>query len=372
MKKTLRIPIGFALLLTLSGCGVKLPTNFEKPLSNKATSHLNDHEINSIISSRVRLKFRDKHSGTYSSGFLNSVDYNYAFDIKDKKVKGYFSGGCYRNRQREPKSECESWNFYAPYKTFLTNIATVKEYFKKDHYVNLVSKFNTIKNKLNQCKKDFKLPTIGIDENKVFNGFGKLINASVSNKPANLLEYRNNDINSFSCNDIKDTYTVRLSSDVIKVEPSEYTLSYSKIDKNTNEFPKYILNNVYYKFFQNPYVVADEYIKVTMTPKAYLNELNPNITLTNETNEFLELQGISIYYGKKVFDYLGSGDSHIDVAPETTSAVHPNKLFKNLEKWQRIFSSKDTLKIGLAIKYKIKSTNKIKTLYKTVLLPINE
>lgn len=360
------------VLLGLSGCGGKpMPKSYLKNLDTSTVNELSDKEINVLLGKQAKLEFKNL---SHDPQVRNN--YNYQFNSESKIIKGKFFGDCSFNGKIRPISECESWNFHAPNDSFLEGIENTKQYFNADKHVAFLDKMNVLKKKISVCQASIKTPTTTlIDDSGKLGDVVKYIKMSkVNHSKTELLDYLDADSSSFTCVNLKDTFSLNLSSEQFSLNKSEYSFKYGDINKESNKLPDIKLGQVYYQFLKNSYEIGDKFVKVVLTPSSdkWSSSIRTKVSVENLTSEFLELQGISIYYGSGVYEYLGAGDSHIDISPETINAIIPNKLYKDLVKLIEIKSKDDTIKLGLAIKYKVKSTNQIQTLYKTVQLPISE
>jgi|GEM_PF-4315916 len=354
--------------IAFSGCGGwQLPVKMEPvTYTSGDVSNLSDDEFRNILKTYTKVPL--KTVVTTNGRYPTYASYTYGFAINNGVITEDLDWSCSINYVNEKSLEgCKEWNFYKPYDDFIEKVYNAKSYME-NRFINDLRIFNKIKGKIKSCYDTVGIPKVSfIDKTGVF---GEKINDTltatfVKKNEVSLLDYAGYSADEVNCNSIRDTYTYELDTDRFLLN-SENKATFNVKDLQSGKFV-YPVRSIKYKFIPETYKLEDKFISIVLTTTGNSYGSRASVKIENLTNEFIEIENVSIYSGSNIYDFFEKDMKNVDLSPGAVASITPEKYgaanIGNVYRYVKSLS--DTYKLGVAVKYKIMSTNAIRTLYKT-------
>lgn len=383
IKSLVKLGLLVFLLFIFSGCVAYKPSTFQTEV-NKINMPLNEKQ--KLLNDVLVEKYGSYINGyqivngcvnfTYSVAWMHQ-EFSNCYRINNDKIIREDYSQCYYYKNKD-KCRYAAINFdtdVKQYSKFLDSIDIANEYnnklishrnnyeSNKEQYDIFVKNYNKEKNKLNKQLISYKNKII--DKSKIL---PKELLDKFKFKNLELISNKNECYREFKeSNSFKNCFKVRGGIDnlnIINDNGFDFKVDNWSFNKNIYEITNPIIyeinSDIKFNFLPKDFYTENEDIKVHVSSDYYIY-----FTLTNKTNDFIEIKNISLYWDKNI----NSLSIEKNLPPQAVSKVGEMNILqiKNQApyktKYKVIKNLNESTNFGVAIQYEI--SNKKKNLYKT-------
>jgi len=364
MKKIILATLIGTLIITLSGCGANPKPKQITGLKNSSLTKKEKIEILNIVLKNNLISIKPSYYGIYLnhhySFSLNNQCYslkesyttrhndhynnnfNYCFYINDNIIRTRYSAKC--GTRYHSTSECQDPDFI----DYMNDISNdLKSLYNKKAASYIIKKplYEQYKNELIKKISDTKVTTI--DKTNILSS--KIMQKINNSNQKKLHSYfPSSAINAYKKRMSKNDYRIVYNNPIKILD--RYLIVY-KQDSFENTFDKspenISLNIEKISFNYLPEIVnaKNKELSVELNPNSSLS--NENITLSNLTNSYINVNTISFYYGEDIF----TQNINIKLPPQGVMKTTLLILKMQKNKFLPLNSVKQKVNLGLAVEY---------------------
>jgi len=367
MKKIILATLIGTLIITLSGCGANPKPKQITGLKNSSLTKkekieilnmvLNDNLISNVKPSyygiylnhhysfrlnnqcySLKEDYRTRHNDHYNNSF------NYCFYINDNIIRTRYSAKC--GTRYHSTSKCQDPDFI----DYMNDISNgLKSLYNKKaaSYITKKPLYEQYKKELTKKISDTKVTTI--DKTNILSSeIMQRIKTSNSNQKKLHSYFPSSAISAYEKNMTKNDYIIEYKNPIKALD--RYLIVY-KQDSFANTFdksPKDIslhIEKISFNYLPEIVNAKNKELSVELNPNSSLS--NKNITLSNLTNSYINVNTISFYYGEDIF----TQNINIKLPPQGVMKTTLLILKMQKNKFLPLNSVKQKVNLGLAVEY---------------------